>query len=208
MLDSGGGRGSHAAVFAGRGSRVVVLDPSKEMAGHASGVEGVSAVQGSSLRMPFASGVFQLVYFHLSLHYGGWERSVGEAVRVVRPGGVVWIWTFPPDHLASSFLTRWFPSVTAIDAARFPAPGLLSGRLVELGLEPLSEGDTVESVSRRAGAWEQAVRAGFVSTLQLLGPAEIERGLEAFRMVYPDPDATVSYDLRFSWVAARRRALA
>jgi hypothetical protein len=53
-----------------------------------------------------------------------------------------------------------------------------------------------------AGEWEEAVRARYVSTLQLLDDDEIERGLAAFRAAHPDPSAPYRYALRFLRISA------
>jgi hypothetical protein len=47
------------------------------------------------------------------------------------------------------------------------------------------------------------VRAGFVSTLQMVDRAEIDRGLAAFCAAHPDPGERVSYELHWTWIAAR-----
>jgi hypothetical protein len=47
------------------------------------------------------------------------------------------------------------------------------------------------------------VRAGFVSTLQLLTPEEIAAGMAAFAAAHPDPTERVDYELRWTWLAAR-----
>jgi hypothetical protein len=52
-LDVGGGRGDHAAVWADREIRAVVLDPSERMAMAAASHPGVDAVRGVSQAMPF-----------------------------------------------------------------------------------------------------------------------------------------------------------
>ena len=185
-MDVGGGRGDHAAVFAATGARAVVVDRSPAMA-RAALDRGIAAVVGDGRRLPLASAVADLVYFHVCLHYGGWEVMLGEAARVVQPGGLVAAWTFARDHFRHSLLARWFPSIVPIDEARFPHPDLLVARMWALGLEDVTQLAETETVSRSVADWEAAVRAGFVSTLQLLDPAELESGLARFRDEHPRP---------------------
>jgi hypothetical protein len=54
------------------------------------------------------------------------------------------------------------------------------------------------------GDWSQAVRAGFVSTLQLVPSTELEHGLGAFRAAHPDPAETFVYELKFDRLVAQR----
>jgi SAM-dependent methyltransferase len=204
-LDVGGGRGDHAAVFAGMGARAVVLDRSPAMA-RAALDRGVSAVVGDGRSLAFGDATADLVYFHISLHYGGWEEMLAEAARVAKPGGLVAAWTFAGDHFRHSMLARWFPSIVALDEARFPHPDLLVARMWALGLEAVTQMAETETVSRRASDWEAAVRAGFVSTLQLLDPAELEAGLRRFHEEHSDPDEVLHYRLWYRGIMGRKPA--
>lgn len=201
-LDVGGGRGDHAAVLAATGARVVVVDRSPSMAG-AAREQGLAAVVADGRRLPVRAASADLVYFHLSLHYGGWEDWLGEAARVLRPGGLVVAWTFARDHFRGSLLARWFPSIVPLDEARFPDPGLVVAKMRALGLEEVREIAETETISRRAGDWETAVRAGFVSTLHLLEPGELEEGLARFHREHPDPDEILHYRLWYRGVSGR-----
>jgi hypothetical protein len=147
------------------------------------------------------------VYFHASVHYGGWRGMLGEAARVVEPGGVVWVWTFAPGHFRASYLAEWFPSVPRIDEARFPDPEALLGHLAGCGLERGGTERAREAVVRRAGDWVAGVQAGFVSTLHLIDPAEIEAGLDRFRAAHPDPSEEIRYTLEQEAVWARKPSL-
>jgi hypothetical protein len=75
------------------------------------------------------------------------------------------------------------------------------------GLVGVEVGSADETVARTAGSWVEAVRAGFVSTLHLLGAAEIETGLASFRAAHPDPAEVVSYRLAFRRVSATKPGL-
>lgn len=203
-LDAGAGRGDHAAVWAGLGYRALALDPAAAMVDVAAGHTGVSVVRGRAQSMPFRDRSVSLVYFHLSLHYGDWRASIDEAARVSRAGGRCIVWTLGEAHHRSSMLARWFPSVADIDARRFPAPSRVAARLENLGLDVRRAGET-EVVTRKAGEWTAAVRAGFVSTLQLVPVREREAGLDAFTAAHPDPEETISYELRWDQIWGGRR---
>lgn len=205
-IDVGGGTGNHASVFASRGARTLIVDLSPDMAGVAQR-RGLSVAVGDGGALPVASASADLVYFHLSIHHGQPERWIAEAARIVRPGGLVWVWTLAPGHHRSSFLARWFPSVAAIDERRFPNPDRLAASMAQRGLVVAEQSTHVERITRTAGSWMAAVDAGFVSTLHLLDPSEVARGLTAFRVAHPDPDEVVEYEIAYRRVSSIRPSL-
>lgn len=200
-VDIGGGPGSHATVLAATGATVVVLDPSSGMTHRAAEVGPTLCARGEAL--PFRDGVADLAYFHLSIHHGAPREMLSEAVRACRPGGLVWVWTLAPEHHRASFLARWFPTVGEVDAARFPDPGLLAEILDRSGCGEVERSQRLVTRTRRAGEWAAAVRAGFVSTLQLVPPGEVEAGLARFAADHPDPDREITYEQRYARVSAR-----
>lgn len=201
IVDVGGGIGAHAEVMRAAGHDVVVLDPSPAQRSQAL-ERDLHVVGGIAQALPFASDVFDLAYFHLSIHYGSAGDSVAEAMRVVRPGGRVWIWTFTRHYLETSFTGSWFPSVHEHDLARFPTESDIAARLRQLGAVDVGSGTVVERVERSAGEWEEAFSARFVSTLQLIDDVELERGLTRFRATYPDPNRLVVSELEFLHITA------
>jgi SAM-dependent methyltransferase len=195
VLDIGGGRGEHARVMGGSDRIPIVVDLAESMARRAR-EGGSTAVVAPSQNLPFASDTAGLAYFHLSLHYGPWRRATDEAIRVVRSGGRIDIWTFDRRGLEQSSLARWFPRIVEIDGPRFPDPADIAAHLEANGAS-VSVSQHVEPASRTAGKWESAVRARFVSTLQMLSDAEIERGLALFRKAYPNDDDRYDYEVCF-----------
>lgn len=202
-IDIGGGRGGHAAAWVDMGAVALVVDPSAAMAREAAGKLGLVAIRATAQHLPIKSGIVSLAYFHLSIHYGDWRRAVDEALRVLHPGGECWIWTMGEDHHRASFLTRWFPSVGDIDAARFPPPEDVVAYLDQRGAA-VTTGREVEHREMAAGSWRNAAKARFVSTLQLISEDEFRSGLIAFADTYPDPSEIVDYVLTFDWIRARR----
>lgn len=202
-VDVGGGRGEHAALWASEGYRSLTVDPGEAMATSASTRVGVTALRGRAQALPLRNGSVSLIYFHLSIHYGDWNDSIAEAARVLRNGGDCVVWTLGAEHHRTSMLAKWFPSVAEIDSARFPEPGVIAGLLEKEGFD-VAAGKEVEHVVRKAADWVAAVKAGFVSTLQLLTRAELESGLEAFHAAHADPAESISYDLRWDWIRGRR----
>ena len=200
-VDVGGGRGAHAEVWRELGARALVVDPARGMIDHAAERSGVVAIRAQSQHLPLRNETAQLVYFHLSLHYGDWRRALDEAHRVLAPSGQCWIWTMGEKHHRKSFLARWFPSVGDIDAARFPDPDVVEGHLRDRW-QLVESGKDVEPKTVPAGRWRAAAEAGFVSTLQLISEEELRAGLEQYDKAYPDPEEPVEYVLTFDWIRA------
>lgn len=101
MLDVGTGPG-HLLVEIGRRRpdvRVVGVDPSADMVGHAERRTTEAALRervdvnvGSAESLPFGEESFDAVVSTLSAHH--WadvSAAVREQVRVVRPGGSIWV---------------------------------------------------------------------------------------------------------------------
>lgn len=200
-LDVGGGRGRHAAVWAETGALPVVVDPARGMVTQAAAVAGLSVVCAEAQRLPMKDDCARLVYFHLSIHYGDWRKSMDEARRVLGPGGECWIWTMGAEHHRESVLAKWFPSVGDIDAARFPDPNDLAMYLEAAGTV-VETGQEVERKTRSVGSWRDAVEARFVSTLQLITADEFAAGLARFDLAHPDRDEPLEYLLTFDWLRA------
>lgn len=199
LLDIGGGNGSHAAVWAARGRRAVVVDLSEEMSRQSGARPNVLAIRGDAHRLPFSDDSVGLAYFHMSIHYGAWRTTLDEAGRVVRRGGVIDIWTFSPQDIERSPLGSWFPTVTEIDVLRFPSPIDLAEHLGTIGTAVVVETST-ERVERTAAQWIESVRGRFVSTLQFVPDDELEAGIARFTEQHPHDDDIYRSAIHFTRV--------
>ena len=185
MLDIGCGTGRAAEALAARGSRVWGVEPEPEMAALAR--KRVSTVKvAPAERLPFKDGWFERALMWLVVHLVDRPRALAEAARVLGPDGRLAIGTFHPEHFERYWLQPFFPSLEAIDKARFPTPDELRGELGEAGfgrveLQRLSQTASVD----RATAVER-VRARFISPLQLLEEEEMEEGLRRMEAELPE----------------------
>lgn len=196
VLDVGTGTGRVAAALAERGSRVWGVEPSPEMAALAR--ERVSTVKiAPAEQLPFKDGWFERAVMWLVIHLVDRPQAFAEARRVLGPEGRLVIATFDPAHFERYWLNRFFPSLEAIDRARFPDPEALERELSEAGFDsvrlvPLSQQASIN----REGALER-VRGRFISPLQLLDEDEYQRGLERMEAELPEQN-----DYALEWVVA------
>lgn len=101
LLDIGTGTGRMAELFAEGADHIVALDKNLEMLRVARAklqhlpAERIELVQGDFLSLPFAAGRFDTVLLHQVLHFAQTPaRALGEAARVLKPGGRIAIVDF------------------------------------------------------------------------------------------------------------------
>jgi ubiquinone/menaquinone biosynthesis C-methylase UbiE len=179
ILDVGCGTGRLAAALAEEArAKVWGIDSSAEMVAVARETlpGGVGVRQGEAERLPFRDGWFDRVTMSLVLHLVDRPQALTEARRVLPDDGRIAISTFHPEHFSSYWLLPFFPSIRAIDEARFPTPGQMERELAEAGF--------VRVTSRRLGASLEISRddalaricGRHISTFDLLSDEEVEEG--------------------------------
>jgi SAM-dependent methyltransferase len=151
VLEIGGGSGAMAArLLATRpGVRMTVTDYDEAMVAAARArlapfADRAQVRQADATDLPFPDDRFDAVLSFIMLHHViDWEAAVGEAIRVLRPGGVL-----VGYDLVASRPARWLHQAEGA-RHRLMAPGELRDRLAEL---------PVEAVRLRPGLAGLAVR--------------------------------------------------
>jgi SAM-dependent methyltransferase len=136
----------------------------------------------------------------LAVHLVDRPRAFAEARRVLAAGGRLVIATFDPSHFDAFWLNGLFPSLEAIDRARFPTREALRAELAQAGFAavratPLRQHGTLD----RETALEK-IRGRHISTFDLLGEDEYRAGLARAERELP---ARVDYALDWVVVVAR-----
>ena len=197
VLDVGSGTGRFAAAL-GDQARVWGVDPSPEMLEVARGrAPTVRFKEGSAEQLPFKDGWFERAVLWLVVHLLDGPRAFPELHRVLAPGGRLLVATFDPSYFDAFWLNRLFPSLEAIDRARFPTPDELRAALEAAGFATtrfisLSQRASVD----REGALAK-IRGRHISTFDLLSEDEYAAGLARAEVELPD-----RIDYTAEWVVA------
>jgi ArsR family transcriptional regulator len=106
LLDIGTGTGRLLEVLAPKVERAVGIDQSREMLQLArsnlarAGIDNAEIRQGDMYALPLEADSFDVVTIHHVLHYAeDPAAALGEAARVVKPGGTVLVVDFAPHDL-------------------------------------------------------------------------------------------------------------
>jgi SAM-dependent methyltransferase len=131
VLDVGCGTGALAARLAGQGYDTAGVDPSARMLDVLRArAPQVSAQVASGTDLPFADDTFDLVYCVAVIHHiadpAAVRATLGEMVRVARPGGRVLVWDHNPRNPYWRHLMARVPQDTG-DERLIPEAELLAG---------------------------------------------------------------------------------
>ncbi|WP_103502910.1 class I SAM-dependent methyltransferase [Streptomyces sp. SM14] len=143
VLDVGAGTGIGSQLLNQHGARVTAVEPSEPMATQLNVAHpGLPLVRADGNALPFTSGHFDLVTYAQSWHWTEPERSVPEALRVLRPGGTLALWWNVPDHDVEWIRGQWDRIAAATpEHTRFAtsdnAASIIAG--LGLGLAPVED---------------------------------------------------------------------
>jgi len=203
VLDLGCGPGRASAALADRyGAVVTGLDASPEMLAAAREIApSVTFVEGVAEGLPFAEESFDLVLSNFVIHLLDRPAAFAEVHRVLRTGGIHWIKTEDPKTIRNSWATPLFPSLVAIEQARFPDERRLRDELAGAGFRDVQiDRHRLERVFSRDEAMEKLASEAH-STLRLLPPDELAEGIRRAPELLSDP---VRYELVYLIVEAER----
>jgi SAM-dependent methyltransferase len=162
---------------------------------------GAGLKLGSAEELPFKDGWFERATMWLVAHLLDRRRAFAEAARVIVPGGRFAVATFDPSYFDSFWLNALFPSMEAVDRARFPTAPELESELTGAGFDVrLLRRSQLGSLAREDAL--ERIRGKHISTFDLITDEEYAAGLARAERELPE-----RVDYRVEWlvaVAARR----
>jgi SAM-dependent methyltransferase len=203
VLDVGCGTGRLTAALAEREQcRVWGVETSPEMLAVARGRldARIGLRRAEAEALPFRPGWFERVVMRLVVHLVDRPRALGEARRVLGPGGRLAIATFDPSHFDDFWLSAFFPSIEAIDRARFPAPDALRDELAAAGFASVQATAVPQRAAIDRETALEKIRGRAISTFDLIDGDEYRAGLERAERELPEQ---VDYGLDWLVVVAR-----
>jgi SAM-dependent methyltransferase len=176
------------------------VDPSPEMLAVARGrAPRVAFRSAAAERLPFKDAAFERAVATLVVHVLDGPRAFAEVRRVLRPDGRFVFATFDPAHMRGYWLNRYFPSMLAVDLARFSPSDVLRDELREAGFAEarVLRHSQTKTVDRETALLR--IRGRHISTFDLLDEEEIEAGLAQAEADLPE---RVEYRLEWLVVVA------
>ena len=186
VLEVGCGTGRLAAALGERaGADVTAVDASPAMVERARAL-GVDARAARAEALPFPDASFDAVVMRMVVHLVDRPAALAEAARVLRPGGTLAVATEEPASFDDIWFARFFPSVPALDRARFPDEASLRGEASAAGFEDVRVDRLVQPRTITRARALDVITSKVISTFELLPPEEYDAGLAAARAELPD----------------------
>jgi len=214
-LDIGTGTGTVARGLAGLGLTVEAVDPSAPMMEQARALDQMEGVAvgyqvGTAEALPFPDGRFDLVTAGQCWHWFDRPRAAAEAMRVLRPGGVLVLchfdWLPIPGNMVEAteaLIMRYNPGWRAGGGT-----GLHGHNLADLSVAGFRDIETASfdiDQPYSHEAWRGRIRAsaGIKATLDEAGVASFDTDLAALlTMRFPQDPLLVPH--RVFWAIARK----
>src|SRR4051794_19571636 len=198
VLDVGCGTGTLATWLAEHAAaRVWGVDASPEMLAVAreKAPAGVGLKEGRAEELPFKDGWFERVVMMLVIHHVDRAAALAEIHRVLGDDGRLVIATFAPAQFDDYYLGGYFPSIAAVDHARFATPEQLVCDLTAAGFGAVEEHRLDQSVELSRETVLARVRGKHISTFQLIPQEEYATGVARLERELPE-----SVESRLHWL--------
>jgi len=200
VLDCGCGTGRLSRALAeSAGARVWGIDPEPEMirVARANVPAAVVLEVGCAEDLPYPDASFERAVLWLVCHLVDRAASFRELGRVLGGDGSLVVVTFDPAHFSGFWLNELFPSLEAIDRARFPSRDDLADELHGAGFANVRFRRLSQHGSLSREVALERIESRHISTFDLLDPAEVRAGTERGREELP---STVEYGIE--WLIA------
>ena len=202
MLDVGCGTGRFAVALSER-AKVWGVDQAPQMLDVArSRGSTVRFKEGSVYELPFKEGWFDRVTMWLVVHLLDRPRAYAEIRRVLAPGGRIAVATFDPSYFGLFWFRDYFPSMEAIDRARFPTTDDFEAELTAASFRAPSFTRVSQKASITREVALERIRGRHIATFDLISEQEIEEGVARAERDLPE-----RVDYRQEWLIAVAEAV-
>jgi 2-amino-4-hydroxy-6-hydroxymethyldihydropteridine diphosphokinase len=195
VLDVGCGTGRFSERLRELGFRVTGYDPSETMlaaararaaAGRATAALPLIEYVRGDANESLPAGPFNAITAFYCIHYIDVKPFARRALKVLADEGVLAIATFPHRHFAEVIYARYFPSLPAIDMARFPSAQMLAEDLEQAGFADIAQRDIHLELEDDPQALTTRIEHKFLSSFFLIPDDEFRRGLVKMREDWRD----------------------
>jgi ubiquinone/menaquinone biosynthesis C-methylase UbiE len=201
-LDVGCGTGRFLSLLRDvLGAAVVGVDPSAAMlsvAARKDDADRIHLVRAPAGALPIRTASIDLVFVHLAYHHITDKASaLLEWMRVLCPGGALFICSPTVELLDGYLWMRFFPTAVRVDSERMPRRANLIAEAVEAGFRLQRRETVTRPYTRTLSEYTDRIAQRALSTLRLIPDGEFEEGLAALRRHCGamDTDRPVSEDL-------------
>ena len=184
LADIGGGTGNYALALKHDGWQPVVIDRSPGMLARAS-AKGLETVDADAQRLPFGDETFDAAMMISMLHHvEDRGAALGEAQRIIRPGGRLVLMGFTGEDAATLWILDYFPSSRPWMEATHPPRSafmkeLPGARVVAFQFEDMKDASlaALSADPGRVLAAAQRGQTSFFERMQRDHPEELHAGL-------------------------------
>lgn len=186
ILDVGCGTGRFTRAMAARGALVSGVDKSEIMlaAARATAFTGDGIAPGylrGDANVALPGGDYDIITAFYALQYLDVPAFCGRAHAALAPGGTLALASFPHRHFVESEFARFFPSMAALDLARFPSLQQLQAAMARADLAAVDANLIVLELADPADAIIAKVQRKYLSSFHLLSDEEFRDGVAAMR---------------------------
>jgi len=185
VLDIGCGTGRFTEKLAQAGANVVGLDPSATMLtaarSRAADAGGTMTFVEGDANGSLPRGPFDAITAFYCVQYLDVIALARRARREMGEGGVLALATFPHQHFALTDYGRFFPSLPAIDMARFPSVPAIQAALEAAQLSDITAADVTLSIEDDPASLIGRVERRYLSSFFLLPEREFRDGVAQMR---------------------------
>ena len=215
LLEVGCGTGHWLAREAARGHRVAGVEPARAMLARARvSAPAARVARGRAEALPWPDARFDRVFcINAYHHFTDAPTFLGEALRVLRPGGALQtIGLDPHDPGARWWIYDWFEPVRALDLARYRPTAEIRAAMTAAGFARAETSVAQHLPHRRSFAQAERdgrLEKGWTSQLAILSDAEFETGIARLRAAAADAarrgeELWLEGDLRLFATTARK----